>query len=314
MNATQGLAFGAGVLGASIRMASPILLGTMGEILTERSGVLNLGIEGTMLMGALSGFLICLKTGSLWLGVVGALIVGMALGLLMALLTVRLGLSQHVSGLGISLLCSGLAMFVYRLVVGSPTNPPTVKPFATVAIPLLSEIPLVGKALFDQYALTYLAFLAVPALGLLLHRSNLGLDIRAVGDQPFAADTAGVKVGLTRSLCLVAGGGLMGVAGSFMTLAHQNMFLQEVVGGRGWICIAMVIFGKWNPYLAAAGALGFGLLDGLQLRLQTLGLNLPFHLFLLLPYLVTLLALMTMSGKSQAPQALLRPYRREEKE
>jgi simple sugar transport system permease protein len=243
-----------------------------------------------------------------------ALLVGMAFGLLMSLLTVRLGLSHHVSGLGITILCSGLAMFIYRLAVGSPTVPPTIKPFGTIAIPLLSSLPVIGQAFFNQYLFTYLAILAVPAMAFLLNRTNAGLDIRAVGDNPFAADTAGVKVGLTRTLCVTFGAGLMGVGGAFLTLAHQNMFLSEVVGGRGWIAIAMVIFGNWNPYLAGLGALGFGLLDGLQLRLQALGLNLPFNLFLLFPYLVTLIALVVMSGKASVPQALLKAYRREDKE
>jgi general nucleoside transport system permease protein len=308
------LAFAAGLLGAAVRMATPILLGTMGEILSEKSGVLNLGIEGIMLMGALTGFLAARATGSLWLGVGAACLVGMALGMLMVVLAVYMGLSQHVSGLGITLLCSGLAMYVYRSVVGSPNVPPTVAPFTTLPLPLLSGLPLLGRAFFDQYALTYVAFATVPLLSFLLRRSSFGLGVLAVGENPFAADTAGLRVYAVRTVCVVAGSGLMGVAGAFMTLAHQNMFLAEVIGGRGWVCIAMVIFGNWNPYLAAMGALGFGVLDGLQLRLQTMGLNVPFHSFLLLPYLVTLVALVALSGKSGAPGSLLKPYRREEKQ
>ncbi|HAH62450.1 MAG TPA: ABC transporter permease [Treponema sp.] len=305
--------FTEGVLGAAVRMATPILLGTMGEILTEKAGILNLGIEGIMLMGALTGFLATIATGSLWAGVLAACIVGMIFGLLMSLLTVKLGLSHHVAGLGITLLCTGLAMYIYRLVVGSPTVPPTVHPFTTVPIPLLSKIPFIGNILFNQYVLTYVAFLSVLFLSFLLNRTSAGLAIRTVGDNPFAADTAGIHVTVVRTLCVTAGAGIMGVAGAFMTLAHQNMFLSEVVGGRGWVCIAMVIFGNWNPYVAALGALGFGLMDGLQLRLQNMGLSLPFDLFLLIPYLMTLIALIIMSGRSGAPLALLQPYRREDK-
>jgi general nucleoside transport system permease protein len=313
MSGTDSILFAEGVLGAAVRMSTPVILGTMGEILTERAGVLNLGIEGIMLMGALTGFLATIATGSLWFGVLCACLTGMLFGLLMALLTVKLGLSHHVAGLGITLLCTGLAMYIYRLSIGSPTVPPTVHPFTTVPIPLLSRIPFFGSLLFNQYGLSYLAFLSVPVLAFVLNRTSLGLDIRAVGDNPFAADTAGIHVTVIRTLCVTVGAGMMGIAGSFMTLAHQNMFLAEVVDGRGWVCIAMVIFGNWNPSLAALGAFGFGLMDALQLRLQTMGLNIPFHFFLLIPYLMTLIALVGMSRRSRVPLALLQPYRREDK-
>ncbi|HCL79802.1 MAG TPA: ABC transporter permease, partial [Synergistaceae bacterium] len=273
-----------GLLAAMMRMATPIIFGTLGEILSERAGVLNLGIEGIMLMGAMSGFLTTLHTGSLWLGVAAAALSGVLLALLMALLTVTLGLSQHVSGLGITLFSTGLAMFIYRLSVGSPVNPPTVTPFTQVALPALSSIPILGEAFFTQYALVYVAFLLIPVLWVLLYRTTWGLAIRTVGENPFAADTVGISVPLVRTLCLAAGGALMGVGGAFLTLAHQNMFLIDVVGGRGWISIAMVIFGNWDPVRGAAGALIFGLLDAFQLRLQALGVDLPFHLFLALPY------------------------------
>lgn len=307
------LTFLAGLLGAMIRMATPIIFGTMGEIITERSGVLNLGIEGIMLMGAMTGFLTTLHTGSLWLGVLAAAFVGILLSLLMAFLSVILGLSQHVSGLGITLLSTGLAMFIYRLSVGSPVSPPTVKPFSPLAIPLLSTLPVVGKAFFNQYSLVYIAFLLIPIIWVLLFKTSWGLVIRTVGENPLAADTVGINVNLVRTLCLAAGGALMGIGGAFLTLAHQNMFLIEVVGGRGWVCIAMVIFGNWNPIKGAGGALLFGLLDGLQLRLQGIWYKIPFHLFLVIPYLITIIALATMSRRTAAPAGLLKPYRREEK-
>ena len=307
------LSFLTGLLAAMMRMATPIIFGTLGEILAERSGVLNLGIEGIMLMGAMTGFLTTLSTGSLWLGVAAAALTGVILSLLMALLAVWLGLSQLVSGIGITLFSTGLAMFIYRLAVGSPTNPPTVQPFTRAAIPRLSSIPVVGEAFFTQYSLVYIAFLLIPAVWILLYRTSWGLSIRTVGENPFAADTVGINVNLVRTLCLAAGGALMGIGGAFLTLAHQNMFLIDVVGGRGWISVAMVIFGNWDPVRGAAGALIFGFLDALQLRLQGLGFNVPFHLFLIIPYLMTLIALVTMSRNASAPAGLLKPYRREEK-
>jgi simple sugar transport system permease protein len=306
-------AFVSGLIGATMRMATPIIFATLGEILAERSGVLNLGIEGIMLMGAVTGFLVSISSGSLWFGVLMAAMVGMALGLLMAFLSVHLGLSQHVSGLGITLFAAGLAMFIYRLHFGSPTVPPTVKPFQQVAIPWLSEIPVIGPGLFKQYTLTYIAWLLVPALSILLYKTNVGLKIRTVGENPIVADTVGVNVTLTRTLCLVVGGALMGVGGAFLTLAHQNMFLIDVIGGRGWVAIAMVIFGNWDPVKGTLGALIFGCLDGLQLRLQGLGFKLSFHVFLMIPYLLTIVALVSVSRKASVPASLLKPYRREEK-
>ncbi len=307
------IAFISGLIGATMRMATPIIFATLGEILSERAGVLNLGIEGIMLMGAMTGFLVTFSSGSIWLGVLAAAGVGMLLGLLMAFLAVYLGLSQHVSGLGITLFATGLAMFIYRLHFGSPTVPPIIEPFKQISLPILSKIPLIGPGLFTQYSLTYIAWLLVPILSIFLYRTKIGLKIRTVGENPVVADTVGVNVLLVRTLCLVAGGALMGIGGAFLTLAHQNMFLIDVIGGRGWVAIAMVIFGNWDPYKGALGALIFGFLDGLQLRLQGLGIAISFHVFLMIPYLLTIVALISVSRKASVPAGLLKPYRREEK-
>jgi ABC-type uncharacterized transport system permease subunit len=307
------LAFISGLIGAMMRMATPIIFATLGEILSERSGVLNLGIEGIMLMGAMTGFLVTFTSGSIWFGVLAAAVVGMMLGLLMAFLAVNLGLSQHVSGLGITLFSTGLAMFIYRLHFGSPTVPPIIQPFKQIALPVLSKIPVIGPGLFTQYSLTYIAWILVPVISILLYKTKIGLKIRTVGENPVVADTVGVNVILTRTLCLVAGGALMGVGGAFLTLAHQNMFLIDVIGGRGWVAIAMVIFGNWDPLKGALGALIFGFLDGLQLRLQGVGLEISFHVFLMIPYLLTIIALVGVSRKAAVPASLLKPYRREER-
>ncbi len=313
MNELLDIAFISGLIGATMRMATPIIFATLGEILSERAGVLNLGIEGIMLMGAMTGFLVTFTSGSIWLGVLAGAGVGMLLGLLMAFLAVYLGLSQHVSGLGITLFATGLAMFIYRLHFGSPTVPPIIQPFKQITIPLLSKIPVIGPGLFTQYSLTYIAWLLIPALSILLYKTKIGLKIRTVGENPVVADTVGVNVLLTRTLCLVAGGALMGIGGAFLTLAHQNMFLIDVIGGRGWVAIAMVIFGNWDPLKGTFGALIFGFLDALQLRLQGLGIAVSFHLFLMIPYLLTIVALISVSRKASIPASLLKPYRREEK-
>jgi simple sugar transport system permease protein len=313
MSELLDIAFISGLIGATMRMATPIIFATLGEILSERAGVLNLGIEGIMLMGAMTGFLVTFSSGSIWLGVLAAAGVGMLLGLLMAFLSVYLGLSQHVSGLGITLFATGLAMFIYRLHFGSPTVPPIIEPFKQISLPILSKIPIIGPGLFTQYSLTYIAWILIPLISILLYRTQVGLKIRTVGENPVVADTVGVDVLLVRTLCLVAGGALMGVGGAFLTLAHQNMFLIDVIGGRGWVAIAMVIFGNWDPLKGAIGALIFGFLDGLQLRLQGMGIAISFHVFLMIPYLLTIIALISVSRKATVPAGLLKPYRREEK-
>jgi len=313
MHEIFSITFITGLLAATLRMSTSIILATLGEIITERSGVLNLGIEGTMLFGAAIGFLTTLATGNLWLGVMMAALAGMLLALLMAVLAVYLGLSQHVAGLGITLFASGLSMFIYRLVVGAPTIPPTVTPFTPLALPLISKIPFFGPVFFNQYAITYITWILIPLVSVFLFKTRSGLRVRTVGQNPFAADTVGVNVNLTRTLCVVTGGAFFGVAGAFLTLAQQNMFLKDVIGGRGWIAIAMTIFGNWNPAAGAGGALIFGFLDAFQLRMQSMGVKLPFHIFLMIPYLVTILALIGVSGKASVPAGLLKPYRREEK-
>lgn len=307
------LALVSGLLAAALRMATPIVLAAMGELLGERAGVLNLGIEGTMLMGAVTGFMVTFHTGCLWYGVAAAAGVGALMGLGMALLVVHLGLNQHVSGLAVTLFASGLAMYTYRLGFGSPQVPPTVTPFEPIALPGLSRIPWLGEVVFRQYALADFAWLLVPLTAAFLFRTKAGLHIRMVGENPFAADTVGIPVYLTRTVCLAAGGALMGVGGAFLTLAHQNMFLMDVVGGRGWIAVAMVIFGNWNPWRTALGALIFGFLDGLQLRLQALGMALPFHVFLVIPYVMTVFAMIAVSRRAAAPAGLLKTYRREDR-
>ena len=207
MSELLDIAFISGLIGATMRMATPIIFATLGEIISERAGVLNLGIEGIMLMGAMTGFLVTFSSGSLWLGVLAGAGVGMLLGLLMAFLAVYLGLSQHVSGLGITLFATGLAMFIYRLHFGSPTVPPIIQPFKQITIPLLSKIPVIGPGLFTQYSLTYIAWLLIPIISILLYRTKIGLKIRTVGENPVVADTVGVNVLLTRTLCLASAAG-----------------------------------------------------------------------------------------------------------
>jgi ABC-type uncharacterized transport system permease subunit len=296
------------LIAATLRMATPLMFGTMGELFCERSGVLNLGIEGTMFMGAFVGFTAAYFTGSVWLGVLAALLAGALAGLLMGLFAVKLGVNQHVSGLGITLLLTSLSLFFFRVIFGESQIPPKIEPFPQLTF--LQGIPLVGDIL-SQYALTYIAILLVPIVWWVLYRTNFGLDMRAVGENPEAADAAGVNVFRTRYLALALGGGLMAVGGSFLTLAQLGSFTFGIIAGRGWVCIALIIFANWMPDRVLWGALLFGGIQALQLRLQTTGLKMPYEAFLALPYIATIVALAITGRKATGPAAVLKPYRRE---
>jgi simple sugar transport system permease protein len=306
--------FQIGFFAALIRIATPLIFATLGEMFAERAGVLNLGIEGIMLLSAMTGFSAAYFTGSLWLGVLAAMATGVVAGALMGLLTVSLGLSQHVSGIGVTLLCSGLAFFFYRLIFGQPSSPPNIQAFETVALPALSQIPVLGAILFDQAALVYLAFALVPMAAFVLYQTPWGLALRTVGEDPHAADSAGVNVFLTRYQALMVSGALIGCAGAFLSMVQFNAFTFGVISGRGWVCIALVVFGQWSPWKSAGGALLFALIDALQLRLQASSLiDLPYQVFLMMPFVLTIVAMAVVSRNARAPAALLVPFRKEER-
>lgn len=297
-----------GLVAATLRMATPLILGTLGELFCERSGVLNLGIEGTMFLGAFTGFLIAYTSGSIWLGLLCAILSGVIAGLLMALLSVTLGANQHVSGLGITLLLTGLSLYANGLFLGTHNVQPSIEPFAKISP--LAAIPILGQIL-DQYPLTYAAFLLIPLTMFILNRTPFGQAIRAVGENPEAADAAGLPVHNVRYAALAIGGGLMAAGGAFLSLAQLGSFTFGIVAGRGWVCIALIILANWRPAGVLWGSLLFGGVSALQLRLQSTGMDLPYELFLALPYLVTILALALTGRSNTVPAALLKAYRRE---
>ncbi len=309
------LTFLVGLIAATLRVATPLIYATIGEVYTERAGILNLGIEGIMFLGAFVGFAVAYQAnqaglaGYLWLGLAGAILSGVVMALLMGFFSVTLGVNQHVAGLGITLLCMGLSLFGFRLVFGESKVLPSIDPFAQFSV--FSDLPGLGP-IFNQYLLTYLAYLVlVPLAWWILYRTSLGLQLRAVGENPEAADAAGVNVFKMRYLALVIGGALMAVGGAFLSLAQLGAFSPGIIAGRGWVCIALVIFARWDPIRAMWGALLFGGVFALQLRLQTTGLDLPFEIFLALPYLVTIVALAIAGRNAPYPGAYLKPYRRE---
>jgi len=314
MSAVLEQVFQVGFLAAIIRIATPLAFATLGEMFSERAGVLNLGIEGIMLLAAMAGFTGAYFSGSLWVGVLAAVTVGALMGALHALFTVVLGLSQHVCGIGVTLFSSGLAYFLYRLVFGQQSVPPSIKGFQPVPIPILSDIPILGPPVFNQFTLVYMAILAIPLATFILYRTPWGLSVRMVGENPRAADSAGVSVMATRFQAVVLGGALMGLAGAFLVMAQFNAFTFGVVSGRGWVAIALVVFGRWDPWRSAGAALLFAFVDALQLRLQAAGLgHIPYEAFLMLPFVLTIVAMAFMSRNAVAPSALLKPFRREER-
>jgi simple sugar transport system permease protein len=291
---------------AVLRIATPLIFGTLGALLCERAGVLNLGIEGIMVAGAFAGWLAVYQGASLWTGVVAAALAGAAFGLLHAFLTVSLALSQHVAGLGITLFATSVSYYAYRVTFPNVATPPTIQSFAE-----LSGIPI--PVLASQTPLTWAALVAVPVIGWVLYRTPLGLALRMVGENPAAVEGQGIDVVRLRTTAVVAGSALMGVAGAFLTLSAFNAFYFNMVNGRGWICIALVVFAGWRPGKALAGALLFALFDALQLRLQQQAGGIPYQLYLMAPYVLSIAALIVVARRATSPQAVMRPWRKGER-
>ncbi len=300
-----------GFWAATLRIVSPLIFGTLGELLCERAGVLNLGIEGIMTVGAMSGWMWVYQGGDLWTGVLFAAMVGGLFGLLHASFTVHLGLSQHVTGIGITLLAVALSSYVFRMILPSVTTPPKIVPFQVYEVPLLSEIPFLGPTLFSQTPLTYLALILVLAVWYLLYRTPLGLAIRMAGENPVAVEAQGIDVLLVRTGAVVAGSAMMSVGGAFLTMSAFDAFYFGMTNGRGWICVALVIFASWRPGKALIGALLFAGLDAMQVRAQQVaGAVIPYQFFLALPYILSIAAMVVMSRRAAYPKALLTPFRR----
>ena len=300
---------------AAIRIASPLIFATMGELICERAGVLNLGIEGIMVAGAFAGWIAVYAGMPLWGGVAVAMGAGMAFGFVHSLLTVPFGLSQHVVGLGITLLATSLTAYTYRVVLPEVSSPPKIDAFEPVAIPFLSELPLLGPALFNQTPLTYLAFFLVAATAYTLYRTPLGLALRAAGENPSAVAAQGLSVAALRMGAVMVGSGFMAVGGAFLTMSAFDSFFFDMVNGRGWICIALVVFGAWRPGKALLGAILFAAFDAFQIRLQQtpIGAIVPYQVFLMLPYFLSIFALIAMSRRAEVPAALMVPFNKGER-
>jgi general nucleoside transport system permease protein len=290
----------AAFLAAAVRVATPLLFAATGETIAERSGVINLGIEGTMLAGALAAAMGAVVGGP-WAGLAFAALAGMALAAVFALLAIGARADQIITGTAITLGAIGLTGTIYRQAFGAGGVGLDIPTFATLSIPGLSRIPVLGPALFEQPAPTYLAFALLPLVWWALFRTRLGLALRATGEAAAMARAAGVRTRLIRTGATIVGGGFAGLGGATLVLAQVGTFAERMTAGRGFLAIAIVVLGRWHPAGVALAALLFGLATALQFLLQALGVNAPYQLFLMLPYLLTLLALAGAVGRVRAP-------------
>ncbi len=310
--------FTASVFASAIRLATPYIFAALGETFAQRSGVLNLGVDGMMLMGAFTGFYAVYLAQqaesyneplSLVLGVIIALIVGGLMGLAMAFVSVTLKAKQGISGIGVYLFGLGLSELLFQQWVGTPKS---VDGFPRLDFPILSDLPVLGEVLFNHNLLVYVAFALVPISAFVLNNTTFGLMIRAVGQNPEAADAMGVSVARVRYATTILGGMLAGLAGASLSIAQINLFQQNLTAGQGFIAVALVYFGGWRPWAVAAGAMLFSFVNALQLQIKVIGADIPSEFAVMAPYVITIIALIFATKRQEQPTALTRPYERGE--
>ncbi|MCB9435107.1 MAG: ABC transporter permease [Ardenticatenaceae bacterium] len=307
------LAIIVGVVHSGLRLATPYLYAALGEMLGQRSGVLNLGVEGIMLMGAFMGFYTVFTTGSPTLGLLVALLVGALMGLIMAVVSITLQAEQGISGIGLYLFGLGGSSLLFKTMLGSVEG---VNGFSELRFCLgsfcLADIPVIGEIFFHHSIVVYIAYALVPVMWWLLNKTTWGLNIRAVGQNPKAADSLGVNVAMVRYACVIAGSALAGVGGASLSISLLNIFQEGMTNGLGFIAVALVYFGSWTPVGVLLGALLFSLVNALQLWVQVLDLNIPSDVAVMLPYLLTVIALALPFRRMAKPGALTVPFQRGE--
>jgi simple sugar transport system permease protein len=297
----------AGILTSAIRLATPYLYAAVGEAFAQTSGVLNLGVDGIMLVSGYAAFFVALNTGNLWLGVLAAMVVGLLMGLLMSVISVTLRAEQGISGIGLYLFGLGLSSLLFKTTIGTVK---TITGFQPVKLPLLGDIPLLGPIFFEQSVLVYGAFLLVPVATWVLMKTPLGLKIRAVGQNAAAADSLGVNVNGIRYFSVCLGGVLAGIAGASLSISLLNLFQENMTAGMGFIAVALVYFGGWRPWGIFGGALLFSTVNAFQLWMQVLGVNISADVAVMLPYLLTIAALAISMNRARQPAALNIPFER----
>jgi len=298
-----------GILTSAVRLATPYLYAGIGEAFAQSSGVLNLGVDGIMLISAFASFYVVLNTGNLWLGLLVAMFVGLLMGLLMSLISVTLKAEQGISGIGLYMFGLGLSSLLFNVLVGTVK---TVDGFQQVKIPFLGDIPYIGEVLFNHSILVYGAFLLVPIAWWILDKTSWGLKIKSVGQNPAAADSLGVSVDGVRYVSVCIGSILAGVAGASLSISLLDLFQDNLTAGMGFIAVALVYFGGWKPLGILGGALLFSTVNAFQLWMQVLGVNIPSDVALMLPYLLTIAALAVTVNRVRGPAALNKPFERGE--
>jgi general nucleoside transport system permease protein len=296
-----------GILTSGIRLATPYLYAAIGEAIGQLSGVLNLGVDGMMLMGAYAGYYVAFSTGNLWLGLLAATLVGAVMGLAMAFISITLRAEQGISGIGVFLFGLGMSELLFQKTLGRVE---TLQGFPALAIPLLSDIPVVGQIFFRHNIMVYGAYLLVPIAWFVINRTTLGLKIRAVGESPEAADTLGVSVARVRYTAVILGGTLAGIAGASLSIALLNVFQQNLTNGLGFIAVALVYFGGWRPLGVLFGSLLFSMVNALQVWVQVLGIPVPSDIAVMMPYVLTIVVLVFTARRARQPTFLTKPYER----
>jgi simple sugar transport system permease protein len=298
-----------GIIHTMIGLATPFLYAAIGETFAQTSGVVNLGVDGIMLLSAFAAFYVSLISGSLWLGLLAAALVGLVMGLLMSLVSVTLKAEQGVSGIGLYMFGLGLSSLLFKVLIGTVK---TLDGFRPLPIPFLSDIPVVGKMLFRENILVYCAFLLVPLAWWVLQKTTLGLKIKSVGQSPAAADSLGISVDGIRYLSVCIGAVLAGIAGASLSISLLNLFQDNLTAGQGFIAVALVYFGGWSPIGVLGGALLFSVVNSFQLWMQVLGAKIPSNIAVMLPYLLTIVALTVSVNRARQPAALNKPFERGE--
>ena len=301
------------ILKAMAMGAVPILLASLGELFSERGGLVNIGLEGIMAIGAFVGFAVAKVTGNLWMGLLVAMLAGIVVNMIYAFCTVTLCSDQVVTGMAINILAPAIALFGYNLFVGANPANATGEQMASIAIPGLSQIPFIGDALFNQTPVAYLAFLLVPCVAVFFNRFRAGLSFRSVGENPQAAETLGINVVRMKYVACVACGALAAAGGAFLTLCYTPIYTDGIVMGRGFIALATLIFGRWNAFGVLAASLLFGFFDGTSVALQAQFQAAPIMFFKMIPYVFTIVALIFFGSRSAGPKASGKPYLREQR-
>jgi|TARA_R100000789_G_scaffold66334_2_gene62591 simple sugar transport system permease protein len=298
------------VLSAAIRMSMPIIIAAMGELVSQKSGVINLGLEGVMLMGCFVGFYATYTTGSHLQGIMWAIGAGILMNLIFGLITVVLKLEQYIAGLAMNILASGLTLYWFRELSEAAGESPRIELIKPIEIPLLCDIPFIGELLFKQSIFIYLTVVIVPLVWFFLYRTRYGLEIRCLGDNPHSLDAKGLGITRRRMMAVLFAGAMAGLAGAFISVGSSVRFVPEMIAGRGWLAIIVVIAGSWLPTKVVITGFVFALIGAVQLHSQTLGLDVPHQLLLALPYIMAIVLLIIKRDKATAPATLGIPYKR----